>query len=137
MLLSAFAPYKNVGLLIMRVGIGAMYVFHGYPKLAGGYKRWEWLGQQMSLLGIEFIPTFWGFMASLTEFLGGLLLMLGLLTKPTTLMLMFTMVVAALYKFHIGEGLHGASHPIEMAIFFLGIFLTGPGTYSLDKTIFK
>ena len=137
MILSAFAPYRNIGILIIRLGLGAMYMFHGYPKLFGGYERWEWLGQQMQLIGIDFIPTFWGFMASVSEFVGGLFIILGFMSKPTTIVLTFTMIIAAMYKFNIGEGLFGASQPIEMAIVFIGLFFTGPGKYSLDKLIFK
>jgi putative oxidoreductase len=137
MILSVFAPYKNLGLLIIRSGIGIMFMIHGYPKLFGGYERWTFLGQQMQLIGIEFFPTFWGFMASVSEFIGGLFFILGFLSKPTTLVLTFTMIIASLYHFNIGDGISGASHPIEMAIVFMGLFFMGPGKYSLDKLIFK
>ncbi len=137
MILSAFAPYRNMGILIIRIGIGIMFIIHGYPKISGGIERWEWLGQQMQLIGIDIIPTFWGFMASISEFIGGIFLILGFLSKPTTIVLTFTMIIASLYKFNIGEGINGASHPIEMAIIFIGLFFTGPGKYSLDKLIFK
>ncbi|MFT5969945.1 MAG: putative oxidoreductase [Flavobacteriales bacterium] len=137
MILSAFAPYKNLGLLIIRLGLGVMFMLHGYPKLFGGYERWEFLGQQMQLIGINFIPTFWGFMASTSEFVGGLFFILGFLYKPTTLILTFTMIIASLYHISIGDGINGTSHPIEMAIVFIGLLFTGPGKYSLDKVIFK
>jgi putative oxidoreductase len=70
--LSKFNNYKNTGLLITRVGLGAMFIFHGYPKLMGGPEGWAGLGASTKFIGITFAPVFWGFTAALVETLGGL-----------------------------------------------------------------
>ncbi|HRO41482.1 MAG TPA: DoxX family protein [Flavipsychrobacter sp.] len=132
-ILSGFSKYSNVGLLLMRIGIGAMMIVHGYPKLIGGPEKWEKIGGAMANLGMNAYPTFWGFMAAATESFGGLLLILGLAFRPACLLLVFTMVVAALSHFYRGDELKGASHAIELGFAFLGMLFVGPGKYSVDK----
>lgn len=121
----------DYGLLIIRIGIGAMFMLHGYPKIMGGTEMWSQIGASMGNIGIHFAPTFWGFMASLAEFAGGLCLIIGFLFRPALAMLIFTMFIAALMHYMKGDGLMGASHAIESAIVFLGLFISGPGKYAL------
>ena len=129
----SLAKYADVGLLIVRLGVGAMFMTHGIPKLAKGPEGWERLGRTMQYVGIDFAPTFWGLMAGLTETLGGFLLMLGLWTRATCLPLAFTMVMAAVHHLARGDGFGKASHAIEACFLFVGLFFIGPGRYSVDK----
>lgn len=41
------ARYQNFGLLIMRIGLGAMMILHGKDKLFGGVATWTDLGHAM------------------------------------------------------------------------------------------
>lgn len=133
-LLTSLGKYKDVGLLLMRIGLGlAFIIFHGYPKLAGGPEMWAGIGSTMSNLNIHFFPTFWGFMAALAEGLGGLFLLLGLFYRPTCIILLFTMLMATSYHLAAGDGIAVASRALEMAIVFLGLTFIGPGKYSIDK----
>ncbi len=124
--------YRNTGLLILRVGLGAMMMVHGFPKIMGGPDKWALLGGSMKVIGIDFIPAFWGFMAAISEGLGGFLLLLGLFFRPVNILLAFTMVIAALVHFGKGEGIMGASHAIEVGIVFFSLIFIGPGKYSVD-----
>ena len=47
---------SDLGLLLLRIGIGAMFVAHGFPKLIGGPAKWTALGTATSHLGIDFAP---------------------------------------------------------------------------------
>lgn len=133
-LLSSLGKYKDIGLLILRVGLGLSFLLlHGYPKLAGGPEMWKAVGSAMANVGIDAYPAFWGFMAGLAEALGGLFLLLGLFFRPTSIFLSFTMLVAALNHLAAGDGLSGASHPLELMVVFIGLILIGPGKYSVDK----
>ncbi|MNK19611.1 hypothetical protein D3C87_378330 [compost metagenome] len=125
--------YRNTGLLILRVGLGAMMMVHGLPKIIGGIDMWTGLGSSMKVIGINFLPTFWGLMAALAEGMGGFLLVLGLFFRPVNMLLAFTMLIAALVHFGKGEGVMGASHAIEVGIVFFSLIFIGPGKYSVDK----
>ncbi|WP_113660961.1 DoxX family protein [Pedobacter nanyangensis] len=125
--------YRNTGLLILRVGLGVMMMFHGLPKIMGGPDQWAGIGSSMKVIGINFIPAFWGLMAALSEGMGGFLLLLGLFYRPVNMLLTFTMIIAALVHLNKGEGIMGASHAIELGIVFFSLIFIGPGKYSVDK----
>lgn len=125
--------YRNTGLLILRVGLGVMMMFHGLPKIMGGPDTWAGIGGSMKVIGINFIPAFWGLMAALSEGMGGFLLLLGLFFRPVNMLLTFTMLIAALVHINKGEGIMGASHAIELGIVFFSLIFIGPGKYSVDK----
>ena len=129
----SLGKYRNTGLLILRVGIGVMMITHGLPKLTGGIEGWTGIGKSMGVIGINFLPAFWGFMAAATEGVGGLFLILGLFFRPVNILLVFTMIIAALVHFGKGDGLGGASHAIELGIVFFSLIFIGPGKYSIDK----
>ena len=125
--------YKNFGLLIIRIGLGIMFIYHGFPLLGGGVKRWQELGSATKYVGIHFWPMVWGLLCAATETFGGFLLVIGLAFRPVCLLLMIAMIVAALSHFGKGEGLGAASHAIEDAVMFAGLLFVGPGSYSADK----
>ncbi len=127
--------YGDIGLLILRIGIGCMFIIHGAPKLFGGPDKWEKLGMAMSSVGIQSIPVFWGFMAAVSEFIGGICIILGLFFRFACILLAITMTIATTMHFSKGDGLRGTSHAIEAGIVFLGLIFIGPGKYSLDEKL--
>ncbi len=135
MILTSLNRCRDLGLLVLRVGLGAMFITHGLPKLLAGPALWAQLGSATGNFGIHFLPVFWGFMAAASEGIGGLLLLLGLLSRPAALSLFLTMVVAASFHLGKGDGLGIASHAVEAGIVFLSLILIGPGRYSLDEVI--
>ena len=126
----------DLALLVLRVGIGISFVFvYGWAKITGGMETWSGLGANMALFGLDFVPAFWGFMAALAEFGGGLLLMLGLFFRPALVLMILTMIVAA--TGHISGQIDGGPwHATEMGTVFLALLLLGPGRYSLDAWLF-
>lgn len=144
----------DFALFVIRLGLGAMFILHGEGKMFGGPELWEKLGGSMSSLGIDFAPTFWGFMAAFAEFGGGILLILGLFTRPACFLLVITMMVATVKHLEVPDEtiidalveavapkpfkvrLAEASHAIEAACVFFGLMLIGPGKWSLDKKFF-
>lgn len=123
---------RDPGLLLLRVGIGAMFMVHGWPKLAGGAATWKKLGGAMAQLGLDFMPTMWGFMAACSEFFGGLLLAAGLLFRPAAAALLSTMIVASIMHLKNGDSFTSASHAIEAGILFASLILIGPGRYAIQ-----
>lgn len=132
MILTTLNKFKDFGILILRIGIGGMFIFHGAPKMFGGPAVWERVGASMASVGINFVPVFWGFMAAFSEFIGGICIVLGLFFRPICILLTITMAVAANGILSRGEGLRKAAHPIEDGIVFLSLIFIGPGKYSLD-----
>jgi len=136
-LLTAKPINLDLGLLVARVGVGAsMLILHGWGKLQGGPDVWEKLGGQMQNLGIDFLPTMWGFMAMFAEVFGSALLILGLFFRPAALLLIATMIVASLRHLTLpagadGAGWQGASHALELLAVFAALFFTGPGRYRI------
>lgn len=128
---------KEIGLLIIRVGLGIMFISHGAPKIFGGPVRWEEIGQATQYIGIAFFPLGWGLAAALSEFAGGILFLLGLYTRYASLALAATMFVATAFHFGRGDGLMGASHALELGIVFLGMSMVGAGRFSLDAKLGK
>jgi len=126
---------QDIGLLIIRVGIGVLFLFHGYPKIAGGSQTWLWLGSQMKHLGITFGATFWGFAAACSEFFGGMALIVGLATRIAALLMGFVMFVALVFHVTKGDSFGHYAHPLSLLIVFIGLAIAGGGIYSLDYVL--
>ena len=133
MALKFLGKFRDLGLLLLRVGIGLAFVIHGSGKMFGGVDTWTQLGLSMTHFGITLYPTAWGFAAAFAEFGGGILFLLGFLFRPAALMLLGTMVVATFALYKGGQDFTAYSHPLKMAFVFLGLLFVGPGKFSLDK----
>lgn len=132
-----FGRLKEPALFFLRFGLGIMFVVHGSAKIFGGPQMWAQVGSAISLWGISFWPTFWGFMASFAEFGGGILFILGFFFRPAAIMLTTTMLVATTMHVHT-DGLLNMksfgtySHAMELAIVFFSLIFIGPGKFSID-----
>ncbi|WP_159633442.1 DoxX family protein [Sphingobacterium composti Ten et al. 2007 non Yoo et al. 2007] len=125
---------RDIGILIIRVVIGGcMLLFHGLPKLINGPEVWEKVGAAMGNIGITFWSSFWGFAATMTESVGALLIMVGLFTKHTSLVLAFTMLIATISHLSKGDTWAASSHSIELMAVFIALYFTGAGKFSIDK----
>ena len=134
MLFKFLAKYRDAGLLVLRLGLGIAFLIHGLPKLTAGPKFWVSLGSAMDHLGIHQFHVVFGFLASVTEGIGGLLLILGAFYRPTCLLLTFVMIVATLQlATERGNDFKIYSHPLKMAVVFFGLAFVGPGRFSIDK----
>ena len=131
------SEYRNIGLLILRIGLGIMFILHGYPKMFGGPDTWVQVGMATQYLGIDFAPMFFGFMAGVVEFFGGIFLLAGLFFTPTVSFLFVVMLVATAKHIGAADGFVSTSHSIEMAIVFLALLFIGPGKYCLDNKLQK
>jgi putative oxidoreductase len=127
-----FDDRRDAGLLLLRAGVGAMFaIVHGYPKIVGGITLWRGLGGAFNrLIGFDFIPVFWGFLAMLAEFGGGLCLISGVFFRPACGAIVFTMLVAVISILRGGYGFNSASQPVELGIVVAALFLTGAGKFT-------
>jgi putative oxidoreductase len=129
---------KDIGTFVLRVTIGIAYTFiYGLMKIEAGPEIWTQIGSAMSNIGINFAPTFWGFMATLSEFGGGIFLMLGLFTRYAMVFMIFTMIMATITHLSFQDQWYNVMNPINMIAVFIAILFWGPGKYSLDALLFK
>jgi putative oxidoreductase len=123
----------SVGLLVLRVVVGLAFVFHGWPKIQNPM---HWMGDAP-------MPGELQALAALSEFGGGIALVLGLLTPLAALGIGATMGTAV---FHVHLPMQ---HPFvgapgkpsyELAAVYLAaaivFLLVGPGRLSLDALLF-
>jgi len=80
--------------LALRLYLGPIFVFAGWKKITGIEDTIAWFGNPQWGLGLPF-PELLGWLAALTEFGGGIALILGLATRLFSIPLMITMLVAA------------------------------------------
>ena len=127
--------YADLGLLIMRVGVGSAFIWYlGSAKFAGGPQVLTDTGKAVSHFGLNSGFYWWGLLAASAETLGGLCLILGLLFRPATLAMFATMIVATVEQYT--RPMPVPVHSIVDAFVFLGLFIIGPGSYSLDRLLF-
>ncbi len=127
--------------LPLRVLAGIIFTAHGAQKLFawfGGYGL-DGTGQWMESIGLA--PGFlMALLAGSAEFFGGLLLIFGLLTRPSAFVLAITMLVA-IFSVHFEHGLFLANNGYEFGLALLAISLAlvfqGGGKFSIDNVISK
>lgn len=125
--------------LPLRLAAGGIFVAHGAQKLFGWFGGYgiEGTAGWMASIGLE-PSVLLTVMAGSAEFFGGALLILGLLVRPTALVLAFTMLVA-IFSVHISNGLFMSNNGYEFALALLvisvSLFIRGAGSLSLDRIV--
>ena len=129
---------RDAAILMMRLGIGIAFAFtYGLMKIQGGVEMWNGIGMTMSNVGINFAPVVWGFLASISEFGGGILLILGLFTRTASFFMAFTMVMASIQHLKSLDPWHMVILPMELFSVFMALVFIGAGKYSIDYLIAK
>ena len=135
----------DVAALILRLAAGAIFLPHGWSKVAGEGGTAAFATDMAANYGI---PAFLGHLAPWTELVGAILLIVGLLTRLDALLLAGTMFVAA-FIVQLPEALYGVPAdaiksfvvlraielPLAMFAMCLAIVLIGPGRVSLDHLL--
>ena len=130
-LYTKFTPYTW---LMVRVVAGVLLIPHGYQKLfvPGAI---DGTAGFMGSLGL--VPgVFWAWVIALLEFVGGIMLAIGFLTRPVAAMVVGFMAVAAFYV-HWGNGFFwnkgGFEYPLMWGVIALAFLIRGAGDYSVDS----
>jgi len=130
---NTFAP------LALRLPVGVILAAHGSQKLFGWFGGYglEGTGKWMASIGLE-PGVVMAALSGSAEFFGGLLILLGLATRPAALVAAFTMVVAIL-SVHIHNGLFMSNNGYEYALALLAatvsLVISGGGRASVDQLL--
>ena len=128
----------DAALLLLRVTVGLTVMAHGYNHIYGGGKI-EGTAGWFASMGLR--PGWLhAWMASVTELVGGLLLVLGLVNPLGAGAVLGVMVVAWLTAhrtngFFIFKPGQGWEYVMVLSVVALALGLTGPGSWSLDHVI--
>ena len=130
----------DIGLFIIRLIIGGLFIGHGAQKLFGWFGGGGLKGTAGWLESMNMKPAaLLALMAGLSEFVGGILFVLGLLTPLAGLLIAATMVVA-IAKVHGANGLwstaNGYEYNLTILAVAIGIALAGPGQFALEAIIY-
>ncbi|MDX1593754.1 MAG: DoxX family protein [Gammaproteobacteria bacterium] len=125
--------------MALRVPVGIIFAAHGAQKLFGAFGGYglEGTGQWMASIGLE--PGYlMALLAGSAEFFGGIALLLGLLVRPASIVLAFTMLVA-IFAVHAGNGLFMSNNGYEFALALLAasvsLAVSGAGRGSFDAVL--
>ena len=123
--LASIAPWTHA---LLRIGAGLLYMEHGLQKLFGMFGGMDGAGATVTLVSQMGL-------AGVLETFGGLLLVLGLLTRPVAFVLAVEMLVAFL-QVHLPRGgvplQNGGELPLLYMLVFLFLVGHGAGRASLD-----
>jgi putative oxidoreductase len=124
---------QPLSLLTLRVILGIIFLYHGYPKLTHTH------GNLQAVFVDHGLPPYFVYVSGILETFGGGLLLLGLFTRPAALLLAIEMCVA-IWKVHSVHGymaVHDYEFPLALAGACFALVTVGAGMLSLDHPIFE
>ena len=118
---------------LLRTAAGLALIVHGWPKIQDPMKL---VGMVESL---GFVPgPFWAVALAATEFVGGILLVLGLLTRPAALAATIVLLVTVYFHWVVqSQGWGGSEKSILWAAMTFLLFVRGAGAFSSDGRLKK
>lgn len=131
----------DLGLLLLRVTLGAIFFAHGAQKVLGWYGGYGLKGTSGFFKQAMGIPVPLSYLAAFTEFVGGIAVILGAFTQIAAMGLAVTMLVAVL-KVHGKNGFwmnwssmanKGEGYEYNLALFAMALLLilAGPGRFAM------
>jgi len=124
---------KPLALLLLRVTLGVIFIYHGYPKLFGHTR------QTMDAFAHMGFPPYFAYLAGVIEFFGGCLLLIGLFTRIAGLLIAAEMAVALVQVQRILEApraVHNYEFPLVLAAAAFTLASLGAGLISFDHVLF-
>jgi putative oxidoreductase len=130
---------ERLAVLILRLFLGFVFVMHGSQKLLGAFGGSGVTGFAGSLTKYGIEPhLLWAWVVAITEFVGGICIFFGFLTRFWAAGLVIDMAVAVV-KVHLVNGFFwskgGFEFVLTLGVIALVLLMTGPGSVSMDRAI--
>ena len=128
-----YLPLDTSAETLLRVVAGVLLVTHGFGKISNPF------GAVGMVESLGFYPgVFWSPLLAATEFFGGILIAIGLFTRPASFAAMNVLLVTVYFHGIVkSEGLAGAEKSILWAAIFLFFAIRGSNAQSVDAKIGK
>lgn len=119
----------DLGILLIRLALGAVFIYHGWQKLQA-------MDMTIGFFGTLGFAPYLAYVVAYAEFIGGIALVLGIATRYAGLVLAIAMAVAT-FKVHWSNGFSLATGGYEFAMALmlgsLAMVFLGAGRYSLAR----
>lgn len=125
---------RPLALLLLRIALGVIFIYHGYPKLFGHTR------QTMDAFRHMGLPPYFAYLAGVIEFFGGCLLIVGLFTRVAGLLIAAEMAVALVQVHKILEdprAVHNYEFPLALAAAAFALATLGAGLISFDQVLLR
>ena len=124
---------KDAGILLLRFMLGFFLVYnHGWGKLSVIFSGQEI--QFMDPIGIGASLSY--YLAAFAEGIAGLLILIGLFTRPAAIMLIINFMVIIYFHTTMGDKILGLELQLFFLLGFATLLISGPGKFSLDSKLF-
>jgi putative oxidoreductase len=135
---SAGVSTADLGLLIIRLALAAVFIFHGAQKIFGAFGGPGIEGFAGALESMKVpMPRLSAWLAAVSEFGGGIILLIGTGTRIAVIPMIFTMLVAIVKvhskAFSLEHG--GMEYALTLGCVLLGLLLLGPGRITLGRLL--
>jgi putative oxidoreductase len=139
-LAALYSSVETLVLPLLRLGLGVILMAHGAQKLFGMFGGMGFSGNAALFDRLGYSPgMFWGTLVGSTETFGGLLLAIGLFTRPAALSIVVFMIFAIHFTsakgFFWAQG--GMEYPLLIGLAALVFLVRGGGDYSIDRNLGK
>lgn len=134
MLNKIFGRAAAWGPFFLRVAVGVIFIVHGAQKLFGAFGGPGLDGfaaQMISPLGLRPVMA-WATAVALVEFVGGIFLLLGFMTRLSALLIGVVMAVAVIFV-HRSDGFFAFEFPLILFAACLCLLLTGGGRAAMRE----
>jgi putative oxidoreductase len=126
----------DTALFLIRTVLAAVFLFHGSQKLFGWFGGYGIAGTAgfMETIGIPF-PTLSALLAGVTEFVGGVVLLVGTGTRIAAIPMAFTMLVAiaTVHRGGFSAQSGGMEYPLTLGVVLFALVLLGPGRFTVSR----
>ncbi len=132
--LTGLSRFDFFGVLLLRIGVGALIAYHGFPLWAAGTDTWERIGSTVSLIGISSFHLIFGIASVVIQSVGGIFLILGIFTRG------FALILSVIVGFALANLIIRSSEIDNVIVVYaqinlvlLSLVFIGPGRLSLDR----